>query len=97
MKNLQSFEEHLNEAKLEYSSQDVTKMYLDLSKQWQAKLDKYLKGKTITTLASKHSDKGHSWKEHTISNIKEVKISSYFGTDLNVKSDDGEWYSLLKD
>jgi len=89
-------EEILSTLKEEYNPEDITKMYLSLSEEWQNSLDKYFIGKTITTKANKHEGR-HSWEEYTIPNIKQVKIGSYFGTEINVEDENGEWYSLLGD
>ena len=97
MKNLQSFEDYLNESKADYSPKKISKMYLDMAKDWDSKLEKYFLGKTLTTKASKHSDKRHNWEEHTIETISEIKLGSYFSTEINVKAKDGEWYTLLND
>ena len=78
-----------------YNPKDITKMYMALASKWQQSLDKYFIGKTITTEANKHGGR-HSWEKHTIPNIKRVKISSYFGTEINVEDENGEWYTLLR-
>lgn len=97
MKNLQSFEEHLNEAKSSYVPSEISKMYMDMANQWEAKINKYFLGKTLTTKASKHSEKRHNWEQYTIENITEIKLGSYFSTEIIVKAKDGEWYTLLND
>ncbi len=78
-----------------YNPKDITEMYMALASKWQQSLDKYFIGKTITTEANKHGGR-HSWEKHTIPNIKRVKISSYFGTEINVEDENGEWYTLLR-
>jgi hypothetical protein len=89
-------EEISNTLSGEYNPKDITQMYLSLSNEWQKSLDDYFIGKTITTKASKHGGR-NSWEEYTIPNIKQVKIGSYFGTDINVEDENGEWYTLLGD
>jgi len=84
----------LNEGNDKYSPKEIKKMYLALSEKWQKSLDKYFLGNTITTKANKHGGR-HSWETHTISNIKQVKIGSYFSTDINVVDENGDWYTLL--
>ncbi len=87
-------EEISNSLNSEYNPKDITQMYLSLSDKWKESLDGYFIGKTITTTANKHEGR-YSWEEFTIPNIKQVKIGNYFGTDINVEDENGEWYSLL--
>ena len=75
----------------------VSNKYIELANQWIAFIDNSLKGKSIRITASKKGERGHDWKVADIRNIKETKLANYFGTEVSVKDENGDWFTILSD
>lgn len=59
-------------------------------------LNKLFIGKSIRAKASKWSDRGHTWTQHDIMNIKKLKADGgKFYTEVPVQDENGQWYTLL--